>query len=160
MLCLILQAITQKRYTMRKHTALAAIIVMLLMPLSQVLADTAKYLIPLYKISALGPPIQYDSASIGNADISVTKSSFTAQVKLSLRGGLPNTKYQSGFGVKVGSKWVVTKSDMTTDSKGAGSVTLTMNIPEKASKPYTVVVVLAASGSYIASKRVALMSAP
>ena len=148
---------------MRRHTALAAIsfiIVILLMPLSQVLADTAKYLIPLYKISSLGPPIKYDSTLVGNADIAVTKSSFTAQVKLSLKGGLANTKYRSGFGVKVGSKWIVTRSSLTTDSKGAGSVTLTMKIPEKASKPYTVAVALAANGSYIASKRVVLMNAP
>lgn len=148
---------------MRKHKGIVTIgfiIVILLMPLSQVLADTAKYLVPLYKISSFGPPIKYDSASIGNADIGVTKSSFTAQVKLNLKGGLPNTKYRSGFGVKVGSKWIIAKSSLTTDSKGAGSVTLTMKIPEKASKPYTITVALAAQGSYISSKRVVLMNAP
>ena len=148
---------------MRRHIFLIVIgltIAVLLALSSQAAADTAKYLVPLYKISKLGPPIQYGTTSVGNADIAVTEQSFTVEAKLHLNGGLPNTKYRFGFGVKVGARWVVTGSSLTTDDKGAGSATLTMNIPEKAAKPYTVAVCLSASGNYIASKRVTLLKAP
>lgn len=148
---------------MRRHTALITAILtiaVLFVLLPQASADIAKYIIPLYKILELGPPAQYDPTPVGNADTTVTEQSFTAQVNLHLDGGLPNTKYQSGFGVKVGSRWIVTRSSLTTDDKGAGSATLTMKIPDNAAKPYTIAVALVAHGSYIISKRVVLMNAP
>jgi len=152
---------------MRRHTGLIATgltIAILLVLSSQALASKAKYLVPLYRISELGPPIQYDPVSVGNADITLditaTERSFIVQVTLRCDGGLPNTRYRSGFGVEVGSRWVVTRSSLVTDDKGAGSATLTMEIPAEVTKPYTVAVGLAARGSYIISKRVILMNAP
>lgn len=147
---------------MRRRIFLVAIAstTILLMLLPQAFADTAKYLIPLYKISQLGPPIQYDPNMVGNVDIAVTEKAFTAQVNLHLSGGLPNMKYQAGLGLRIGSTWSVNKSSLKTDGNGAGNATLTMNIPKNASKPYSIVVVLVAKGSYIASKRIVLMHSP
>ena len=148
---------------MRKHKALIFIgltIAVLLVLSSLALADTAKYDVSLYRISSLGPPPQYESTSVGNADIAVTEKYFTVQANLYSDGGLPNTKYRFGFAVAAGSQWLAIGSELTTDGTGAGSATLKMKIPEKASKPYTVVVGLAALGKYITSKPVTLLNTP
>ena len=148
---------------MRKHEALIVIgltIAVVLALSSLALADTAKYAVSLYRISSLGPPPQYESTSVGNADITVTEKYFTVQANVHSDGGLPNTKYRIGFAVAVGSQWMAVGSELTTDGTGAASATLKMNIPAEASKPYTVVVGLAAGGKYITSKPVTLLNSP
>ena len=148
---------------MRKHQALIFIglaIAALFMLSSPALADTAKYIVSLYRISNLGPPPQYESTPVGSADITATEKYFVVQANLHAGRGLPNTKYRFGFAVAVGAKWLAIGSELTTDGTGAGSATIKMNIPEKASKPYTVVVGLAKSGKYITSKPVTLLNAP
>ena len=148
---------------MRKYKALifiGLIIAVLLVLSSSALADRAKYVVSLYRISNLGPPPQYESTSVGNADIAVTEKYFIIQANLYSDGGLPNTKYRFGFAVAAGSQWLAIGSELTTDGTGAGSATLKMKIPEEASKPYTVVVGLAAHGKYITSKPVTLLNAP